>query len=275
MLIRLRIFSSFGWRTVNRYVYGPLCWSIFDELVYIRPDENLSINNYLYLYWAVLEYVLQVYSNEHEFRWLLVGIINGLVETLKALKEKDDPLFIIESIKTSMNLVIATYRKPLHKFKDRSFTEAYLKHLVNLISMLDNLPSILMNENIMEALRPIFSDYVIRDDRQSLMHKACKEQTTNNLLATVRLLLLAGADPNYVDVDGNGPLHFLARRTEVCLEENEQINLTARLLLDAGSHLDLTNKLNIGQRVAITRVLGGLYDDPNIRTSLFSCLFFS
>ena len=33
-------------------------------------------------------------------------------------------------------------------------------------------------------------------------------------------------------------------------------------------------KLNIGQRVAITRVLGGLYDDPNIRTSLFSCLFF-
>jgi len=34
-------------------------------------------------------------------------------------------------------------------------------------------------------------------------------------------------------------------------------------------------KLNIGQRVAITRVLGGLYDDPNIRTSLFSCLFFS
>jgi len=58
---------------------------------------------------------------------LLAGAINVLVETLKGMKEDKDPLFNIESIMTSLNLVSATYQIPTHPIK--SFTTAYFKSL--------------------------------------------------------------------------------------------------------------------------------------------------
>ena len=77
------------------------------------------------------------------------------------------------------------------------------------------------------------------DDRgRSFLHLACKDTYANNRLATVRLLLRAGADANAGDSKGNAPLHILLAK----YYRDESRDAVARLLLDYGAHLDRVNK---------------------------------
>ena len=66
-------------------------------------------------------------------------------------------------------------------------------------------------------------------------------QNRRGLLATIRFLLQAGADPDTVDETGNGPLHILM----VMSFNEEQADSIARLLLDAGTHSDRENKRGV------------------------------
>ena len=85
IFVRLRIFSYFGWRAVNRYFY----WPILD--FYKQPQHSSA--QCLNLYWSVLQYILRLDPNEsNEFCWMLFI----------------DYVINIECIVTSLNLVSAT-----------------------------------------------------------------------------------------------------------------------------------------------------------------------
>ena len=74
---------------------------------------------------------------------------------------------------------------------------------------------------------------------RALLQMECRVPALLNL-PYVNLLLYAGADPNDGDLDGNGPLHFLASSY---YDANIQVIASAaRLLLSYGAHLDKINK---------------------------------
>lgn len=75
-------------------------------------------------------------------------------------------------------------------------------------------------------------------DRRSLLHVACRESGPRSLpnLATLRLLLRAGADPDSSDKYGDRPLHALAKTF------HKSIDPAACLLLDSGAYLSRVNK---------------------------------
>jgi len=59
-------------------------------------------------------------------------------------------------------------------------------------------------------------------------------------MASIRLLLDSGADPNAVDRNGDGPLHILAQFDH--LKDGELVAVAASILLDNGAlHLDQVN----------------------------------
>jgi len=70
----------------------------------------------------------------------------------------------------------------------------------------------------------------------SLLHHACRSDLSPCTI-TIRFLVKLGADPNAVNNVGDGVLHILAQEPAT-----ETRDATARLLLELGSHLDMTNK---------------------------------
>lgn len=105
--------------------------------------------------------------------------------------------------------------------------------MITLISLLASRPKLLNAENI-----ELLSILVRRDNGKFLLHFACTASNDHpaivNRLATLRLLLRVGANPDAPDDDGERPHHWLGRN-------NPTDEAAARLLLDAGAFLGRLN----------------------------------
>ncbi len=76
-------------------------------------------------------------------------------------------------------------------------------------------------------------------------------------LASVGLLLKIGANPDVVDENDDSPLHILS------MSQDDQVDSTARLLLNAGAHLDRVNQQGMTAADLYFRVKG-LREDPDL-----------
>lgn len=101
-----------------------------------------------------------------------------------------------------------------------------------------------MNQDIVDWLGHIVSHNEKTDTRESC--RAIRRTNVygispsrkHRLLPKITLLLRAGADPNGADKAGNGVLHYLV----MAGASDDWICSVARVLLDAGAHLDRVNK---------------------------------
>jgi len=83
----------------------------------------------------------------------------------------------------------------------------------------------------------------VRDLRgRNLLHEATVFETSSadDLYAIVRLLLYAGCDPNAIDMNGDAPLHFLAKFDKRYFLGD--LTTIAVLLLDFGAQLSIKNE---------------------------------
>jgi len=97
-------------------------------------------------------------------------------------------------------------------------------------------------KSIMELLRQlVFQNRHGDQIGETLLHFACSARYAEHLnLASIHLLLEAGAVPNAGNKDRNGPLHVLA----IWHNNGNDVKTksVARLLLQKGAHLHMVNK---------------------------------
>jgi len=124
-----------------------------------------------------------------------------------------------------------------------------------MISTLVGMPDVMI-QPIANYLREIVDQNNKAIDQEKLIYIACMEQTEHTC-DIVRFLFKFGAFPDVVDFDGDGPLHIFAR------SNGEFTSSIARVLLDAGTHLDRSNKKGLTaadvwiERETIKRLLLG------------------
>ncbi len=194
--------------------------------------------------WSLLEMIRRFDPHQTGVWSITVQIVETLVITLKNILLVNPQYLDLETIKTTLKLVVETDQV---KFTDtdRIATNrgSHMGELLKLVKLLAALPpNITQNEDVKRYLFELVHTER-RDERgRTLLHKACTDFSKDDahlIVGTVRLILLAGANPNAGDADGNGPLHALALD---CYIKREFIDATARLLLDFGAHFDRINK---------------------------------
>ncbi len=240
VLIRFRIFSSISWKVVYRYLW-PFVKYFYSE----RLKKNRQFALLLDISWNVLESIRLFELQQKGIYLATFHAVKQIVETLQELHRCKNPLFNIETIKTSLDLMVATYQTEIPDDADKGwrseysdYSSEYFDYLYTLISMLNRLPEMMSNQEIMHAVRLIISqngtDTVFK---RGLMFRPIDTEPPATLFAMVDLLLRNEADPHAVDRSGNGLLHYLALEYPC-----EQREATGRLLLDHGVHLDRANK---------------------------------
>jgi len=223
-LVRLRIFSSKKWGAINYLISSDLLDDCFGKL-----QHQLKFVEIFYIIWAMLETLLNHRSDLRENKdaqWKIGTVVKRLIELLTFLDSYSPDLWSEEIIKTSLDFIASATQ----------LICPILCHLIPFIRIVSRLPQMLLKKYAMEKLS------LVRDHRgRSLLHIVIVFETTiDNLYATVRFLLYAGCDPNAVDIDGNSPLHYLAKindQYEFC----DRLNTVAVLLLDFGARLSRKN----------------------------------
>lgn len=231
---RLRILSDTSLDAFNSFCYSyvSLLGFDFDEL-----QANGEFVQVLDILWAILEKICFFDPPQQKLWDLTIIVVKVLVNTLSRL-EMDDPLFSIESIKTTLNLILGTDQ--FHSGdEERVHTDSQMKSLLQLVATMAIVPDVVDRDNLKILI------HLIRPDRrnlhgETLLHMACIQYIdSNNLIDIVRLLLQAHADPDVGDATGSVPLHILAKYNK---ESNKKIvDSTAGLLLDYGAHQGRTN----------------------------------
>jgi len=89
----------------------------------------------------------------------------------------------------------------------------------------------LENEKVMQWLFQLMRRDKPEQFGTLLLHEACQDRHSFHYLATIRLLIDAGADPNAVERFGDAPLHAVARLPQ---NQRELMDAAARLLLPVG-----------------------------------------
>jgi len=228
ILVRLRILSSRSWGAVQHYL-----WRFIDKI--------FNTENQLELAWIMLKTISKSnprFDPEEQFLWATtVRVVRKLVDALSHLQKKNDPLLNLQTIETSVELVLETDQS---NFKTEDFNKRKMDHLqtlVKLFSVLAALPDDVVNDELKSSLHKIVTRKGRSEDGKTLLHAACVAPGTDTS-STVQFLLDLGAHHDEVDNNKNGALHYLAQR----LDNEEEVDTTALLLLKAGTHLDRVNK---------------------------------
>jgi len=171
--------------------------------------------------------------DKQQFHNVMTNIIETLVNTLAELKRTDDPLFNVETLKASFELASFPFQNFFFRYDCGSMVCNH-KTLRKMISILAGLPDVTI-QPIAGYLSEIVGQNNEASNQKKLILVACMEQT-GSTVDIVRFLLKFGAVADAVDSAGNGPLHILAK------SNGEFTESIARVLLDAGAHLDRANK---------------------------------
>jgi len=196
-------------------------------------------------------------SDVEEISLVTGQLISTFAVTLFALKKKNDPLFNVETLKYSFELLSTTLQAQLVCENDFPLTSSTIYSLGKMFSLLVDLPLVMVHP-IIDYLKEIVSLNNQASNQEKLIIFACMkafdktmvtspshlsfevssaEADVENALAFLRFFLRLGTDADAVDHFGNGPLHLLAAKPNGVL-----INALALLLLDSGAHLDRVNK---------------------------------
>jgi len=234
ILIRLRIFSAMSWGAFYRYLYPYIDKEYICRKLVTLQNKHAQL---LDISWALLETTRHFAptTDKLEIFFVTVKAVETLVDTLSDLKRIGDPLFNVETLKTSFKLISSSFQ---HIFYGPvKYEGGIVRHqttLREIISILAGLPDVTI-----QPIADYLSEIVVQNNEESYQQKliflACMEQTESTA-DIVRFLLKFGAVADAVDLYGNGPLHFLARAN------GEFTDSIARVLLDAGAHLDRINK---------------------------------
>lgn len=236
-LVILRILSGKSWAAVES-LCAPYCQS----------DLQITEGRYALILeksWALLDAIRLFDRHEKGLRECTVNISYYLTYVLSIVQLQPEghavhALWNQENIKRSVEVILATDQYHLDDREslssDSDWYEIPIHNIVatELIASLD-----VKNTKIMQWLFQL----VRRDKPEKfgtlLLNKACQDYYSTYYLASIRLLLDAGADPNSVDNLGNAPLHVVARMPQ---NYRELMNAAARLLLDSGAFLHRENK---------------------------------
>jgi len=243
-LIKSRILSTKKWGAVDYFFSDFKSWSQ-------KLREEHRFIELLNLCWSMLE-TIQNFDPREEYLWITtVEVVQCLINTLGPIKRDEyDPLVNENTMRTSLKLILATdqYHLDDREYIDGDQLYNYMQSMFCLIQDFAQHPH-LVNKESMECL----TELVQRDKRRCpqnqgglFLHLACGSQFLSScdlhfIIATVRLLLRAGADPNAGDVFGNGALHLLAIASKEYGINDSILEPIARMLLNAGAHLDRVN----------------------------------
>jgi len=231
-LIGLRIYSSKSCRAFCGYVSKFLkyhCWPLMGH-------QDKFVDEVFILLWAALEMILNFQPQEGESTWSTSArIVRELVWKLCFLQKVDPQLLKIETIQTSLELILSVEQRHVSSNKYHQGTEKDLKTLLELFRMLTGRPD-LLNQEMKQVLVELVR---LKRSAGTLLHPACKNIVANR--AIIPLLLMFGVDTNIGDSDGNGPLHLILSQYINDAAIHEERVLIARLLMDNGAHLDRVN----------------------------------
>lgn len=228
-LVQMRIFYKKSWGAFKS------ASSVFNSLNYARI---VGLRRFLNILCAILE-IIPRFSVIVKGLWeTTIQVVESLLMTLSTLERDSPELLDIEIVQISLDFILATDQFDLEDSIQLSNYKNYTRTLCRLVSILARLPQFLVNEDIMGTLFELVRRDKMKGGGPTLLHIICREddRIINNILATARLLLQAGADPNATDASGDTPLHFLARMN------GEWVDPTARSLFDSGARLDRVNK---------------------------------
>lgn len=240
LLMRFRILSSKSWGAVYRHLWV----SIWD---YMNADfcsftQQRQFDHLFGILWTMLETIARFDQCEKGIWSTTHQVIEWLKFTLRTLREKNgfDPSFYPNCLKKSMILISATHLITLDddcNYGDRINDYMYSVHEV--ISMLARLPNDQMGQEVLDSLHTIVSKHGRTYEGETFLLISCRGLQD---LATIRLLLQAGADVNAVNENGDGALHLLAD-ARYSNNAEKGIDAVGNLLLEyRANHMRVANK---------------------------------
>jgi len=271
ILIRLRILSTKSWGAIYRYFWPSIKIKYFLKLdtlsciPYYDSDDSddgsyhgdyishQELAELLDISWIMLETIRQFAptSDLEEISLVTDTVVDTLAGTLSRLKKKKDPLFNVETLKTSFELLSTALQAQFICEKD-NLPSNTMKSLGKMFSFLVDLPDVMI-QPFSDYLKEIVSLNNQASYQRKLIIFACVKKKvythednpdildSENSQAFVRFLLHFGSDADVVDgYSGDGPLHILAAEPN-----GLWTNAIAQLLLDSGAHLDRTNKYGL------------------------------
>jgi len=148
------------------------------------------------------------------------------------LLEKES-LLPSEMYETSLDLIL----RALNLLKPDDFFANEFNLFNNLFAVMFRIPGMLSEESHRNSLIRLLRERVGSYQLGFLLLLACEYTENERYLATIRLFLDAGADPNVgLDRAGNASLHIVAKM------EHQLSEAATTLLLEKGAHVDRVNK---------------------------------
>ena len=184
---------------------------------------------------------------EKEFGFEISGYVRRsiyyLVETLVNLERINPNLLTVETIRRFLDLITDS---------DRIFYDEDGKALQSPFNHFGHLETLLRLVTLLASPPPNRDEWIDKEELkkfvqrsrydhmgQSLLHLACNDRHIPSL-PEITLLIDSGIHPT-ADVNGDTPLHFLARLAHLNYIDGELVASVANLLLETGAHLDQRN----------------------------------
>jgi len=228
-LVLSRIFSLKSWIAVQGLFEKSFSY-IFRLVKQHRFAESLDI------LWSMLEMIRSRYNAREEgLCKTALEVVDRLIYTLRRFDLVTAPPFPVEIIRKSLKTILATDQFLFGGGASINGSLSYMNSILGLFKMLANHPLLVMNDE--DSVESLLSNLICDsfNGKLLLLHLACQENDQfSDRLATLRLLLRVGANPNKADANDNTSVHFLALN-------NPTDEASARLLLDSGAFLDRRN----------------------------------
>ena len=244
LMVKLRIVSK-RCHKAARFISNQYLEHLADPII-LDDDETLS--QILGIRWGMFDQLLNRHS---DWRSSNVGLtivrdIGELESILYTLQEEHLTLFNFETIKTSLDLILLATNQCFERDKHvrldilMSYFEVQFSHtLMCLLVTTFSLPEMSNKQNLILVTKSLSQLGPSRLGH--LLFRAIKNLSISESLNLVRVLLDAGADPNYVCIHeniGDASLHAAA----ALIRDQKRSDAASLLLVENGAKLHQVNK---------------------------------